>query len=64
VSVIGPLNPLGLKVLPPVTPVPLHEPVIPLCVVLRFIGASMAQRVVGDTLNVGVTNGLTVMVNV
>ena len=64
VSVIGPLKPLGLKVLPPVTPEPLHVPVIPLCVVLSVMGASEAQRVVGETDKVGVTNGLTVMVNV
>lgn len=61
---IAPLKPLGLKVLPPVTPEPLHVPVIPLCVVLSAIGESEAQKIVGETDNVGVTNGLTVMVNV
>lgn len=61
---MGPLRPLGLKVLPPDTPEPLHVPVMPLCVVLSVMGASEAQRVVGETDKVGVTNGLTVIANV
>ena len=37
VSVIAPVKPLGLKVLP-LTPVPLHVPVMPPCVVLFPFG--------------------------
>lgn len=61
VKVIAPLNPKGSNELPE-TPEPLHVPVIPLWVVLRVIGLSAAQSVVGVTESVGVTAAFTVTV--
>ena len=52
---IVPLKPLGLNVSPPVTPVPLHEPVIPLYVVLRVTELSIEHK--GEGLVKGTTVG-------
>lgn len=62
VRVIAPLKPDGLKLLP-VTPEPLHAPVIPLCVVLSVMGVALAHKAdKGDSVT-GLL-ALTVIVNV
>ena len=62
VRVIAPLKPVGLKLLP-VTPEPLHVPVIPLCVVLSVIGAALAHKADKGVKLTGLL-ALTVIVNV
>jgi hypothetical protein len=61
VSVILPLKPVGLKLLP-ATPVPDQLPVIPLCVVGNDIGAEVSHKLAGIPEMAGATGVLTVIV--
>lgn len=60
VSVIAPVKPLGLKVLP-LTPVPLHVPVMPPCVVLSVTGESIEHKL-GMEVKVTAVGAFTVTV--
>ena len=61
VRVIVPLNPLGLKVLPPVTPLPAHVPVKPPWVVFKVIAEPLEHWLPGDRGTAAVA-GLTLIV--